>query len=300
MLKQTSHTLSFENLGTHWYISLYDNVSEDQKEILSQTIQTYLGAFERTYSRFRNDSIVAQLSNEWVVENPSQELIDMLTFVVDIEEKSEWYFSILLADTLTSSWYGRHIWDQKLLDVVPLKNILTISSTKITLTPWYSLDFWWFGKWRAVDAIAQIVLNSWIWYATINWGGDIRVLWEQTLVLEDPMDHTKSIWEIQITQWWVAASSPNRRKRTHEWKSYHHLINPHTKQSVQSPLMAVHTYAKNTLLADVASTILFVCPLEKIESIAQKLWVEYFLVFDDYSTVRSKWYPWGKEIGDRS
>ena len=295
MEQQTNHTLSYDNLGTHWYITIYDTVSDNQKELLNQTIQTYLGSFERMYSRFRNDSIVAQLSNEWVVENPSQELIDMLTFVIDIEEKSEWYFSILLADTLTSSWYGKHIWEQKPLDVVPLKSILTISSTKITLAPWYSLDFWWFGKGWAVDGVAQIVQDSGIWHAIINGGGDIRVLTiddPHTLILEDPMDHTKSIWKIQLTQWWVAASSPNRRKRMHEWKLYHHLINPHTKQSVQSPLIAVHTYAKNTLLADVASTILFVCPLEKVESIAQKLWVEYFLVFDDYSTMRSKGYPW--------
>ena len=288
---QTNISLSYENLWTHWYITINDAVTDNQKEKINSSIQSYLESFERTYSRFRNDSIVVQLSNEWVVENSSQELIDMLTFVLDIEEKSEWYFSILLADTLTSSWYGKHIWDQKPLDVVSLKSILTISSDKITLSPWYSLDFWWFGKWRAVDAIARIVQEHWISNAIINWGWDIHVMWEQTLVLEDPMDHTKAIWEITLSQWWVAASSPNRRKRMHEWKSYHHLINPHTKQSVQSPLMAVHTYAKNTLLADVASTILFVCPLEKIESIAQKLWVEYFLVFDDYSTIRSKWYP---------
>lgn len=285
---------SYENLGTHRYITINDTISEEHKETLNSSIQSYLGSFERMYSRFRNDSIVAQLSNEWVVDNPSQELIDMLTFVLEIEEKSEWYFSILLADTLTSSWYGRHSVDHKALDIVPLNSIITIAPDKISLEPWYSLDFWWFGKWRAVDWVAAIVKDSGIQDAIINGGWDIRVLSNWTpiiLILEDPIDHSKSIWEISLSQWWVAASSAQRRKRVHEWKNYHHLINPHTKESVQSPLIAVHTYARNTLLADVASTILFVCPLEKIEPISKKLWVEYLLVFEDYSVIRSKGYP---------
>lgn len=292
--KQINHTLSYENLGTHWHILIYDDITLDTVEELNSHIQWYLGSFERTYSRFRHDSIVSQLSNEWIISHPSQELVDMLHFVMDIEERSEWYFSILLADTLTYNGYGKHSWEDTPKDIVPLKSVLTIESDKITLKPGWSLDFWWFGKWWAVDAVASLIQKHGIKHAVVNGWGDIRVVdntLPYTLVLEDPMDGSKSISNITFSQGWVAASSAQRRKRVHAWKSHHHLINPHTKESVKSDVMAVHTYAKNTLMADVASTILFVCPLEKIESIAQKLWVEYFLVFDDYSIIRSKGYP---------
>lgn len=294
---QANHSLHYEKLSTQRYILLYQPVEQDFLQLLDEQISGYLTRFEQTYSRFRADSVLAQLAIHWYIDNPSEELVSMLEFAINIEDNSNGYFSVLLADTLTSQWYWHHIpadnhGTEKA--IVPLRSVLTISPTRITLEPWYRLDFGGFGKWRAVDAVANILQNNGITYALVNGWGDIRILdntvWYD-IVLEDPLHEDKSIGTVHLTSGWCAASSPRRRQRKKDGQTHHHLIDPHTKKSVISDRLAVHTYASNARMADVASTILYVCPPDQIAPLLWQLSIACLIILEDYSTIQSPWYP---------
>lgn len=104
-MQQINHTLTYEKLGTHRYILFYQPVEQDFLQLLDEKIVQYLTRFEQEYSRFRADSLLTTLATHGYIEHPSQELIDMFQFAMEIEEKSNGYFSVLLADTLAAHGY---------------------------------------------------------------------------------------------------------------------------------------------------------------------------------------------------
>jgi thiamine biosynthesis lipoprotein len=55
-------SFEFEAIGTHWKIDL-DPGGKDLEEIQTQ-IKSRIEIFDKTYSRFREDSLVAQISKE--------------------------------------------------------------------------------------------------------------------------------------------------------------------------------------------------------------------------------------------
>lgn len=48
--------------------------------------------------------------------------------------------------------------------------------------------------------------------------------------------------------------------------------------------------ADEVVVADIVATLLFVIPIEQVEAMAKRFWVEYLLIFDDLSSLRSGWF----------
>jgi thiamine biosynthesis lipoprotein len=58
--------ISFEAIGTRWELSVQDNVAEDAWHGLLKLIHQRITTFDKTYSRFRSDSLVTRMANEAV------------------------------------------------------------------------------------------------------------------------------------------------------------------------------------------------------------------------------------------
>jgi thiamine biosynthesis lipoprotein len=118
----------------------------------------------------------------------------------------------------------------------------------------------------------------------INFWGDIRIKWSQKLFLEDPLNESKSIGEIELSHLALAGSNP-RKRMTKKW---HHLINPFPERPIDQKL-TVFTSHKLACFADAFATALYVAPLEKSIKILEKVeGLEWMIIAENGEIYKSQ------------
>lgn len=236
------------------------------------------GNFENKYSRFIKWNYLYNLNKE----KSSQidwELFSILELCKKVSDLTSWYFDITILPFLENAWY----WiESEIIDEnIWYKNII-IDNNTIFLKNWVSLDLWAVGKWYIMDKIYNI-LNKNFDEFIINFGWDIRVKGKHIIYLEDPFDDKKIIWEIEIENLSISASSPNKRK-LNKW---HHLINPKNKESQNDKISLFITH-KLASFSDIFSTALYVTPLDESIKILWKInWLEWLIIDKDWSIYKS-------------
>ena len=296
MTKKIDHYFEIQAMWTYRYISIYDNISDIVYESIMQNVIDFLDIFENNYSRFRENSIISILSKKWTIYDPSEELSQMLDLAKSAEKLSKWYFSIFVANVLSNLWYGRlsnNILNQK---IPSINKTLKRNKNEISIKDWWNIDFGWFGKGQAIDKISQNIQKFGAKNFTVNGGGDIYTnnnLTEETMVyFQDPKNMDLAIWQSTVNYWWFASSSPFHRNWTQNLQTHHHLINPKTKKSSDWSLLAVYTYHKTkTVMADIASTVIYICKPHEINAFAKLFEVEYLLILPNYQTIMSDNFP---------
>lgn len=293
----TNSYFEFEAIWTHRYITIYDKISDELQKSVTQKVMDFLHDFEDNYSRFRENSLISQLSKNWYIKNPPIELLQMLYLAKKSEELSDGYFNILIANTLIKLWYGQNLSNVNTSKIPSLNSVASRNADEIILQNWRNLDLWWLGKGRAIDKISELIKGFWIKNFMVNGWWDIYInnsLTDETMVyFQDPQNMSLAIWHASINQWWFASSSPYHRNWSKNWQKYHHLIDPNTWNSSDSPLLWVYIYHKTkAVIADIASTIIYISEPEKIEKIAKSFEVEYLIILPNYQTIMSDNFPW--------
>lgn len=293
----TNSYFEFEAIWTHRYITIYDKISDELQKSVTKKVMDFLHDFEDKYSRFHEKSLISQLSKDWYIKNPPIELLQMLNLAKKSEELSDGYFNILIANTLIKLWYGQHISNLNTSKIPSLASVASRNNDEVSLQDWRNLDLWWLGKGRAIDKISELITSFWIANFMVNGWWDIYInnsLTDETMVyFQDPQNMRLAIWHASINQWWFASSSPYHRNWSKNWQKYHHLIDPNTWNSSDSPLLWVYIYHKSkAVIADIASTIIYISEPEKIEKIAKSFEVEYLIILPNYQTIMSDNFPW--------
>lgn len=299
MKKHTIYKYSLHALGTIWWFEIYDHVDSSFIDNIFAKIEIIIRNFEKDYSRFLPDSIITQLNENKILLNPPDELIQMIQRSKFYYEISEGVFNIAVGSRLENIGYDKDYSFKVKKEETKIesfeKAILSFSDKKIQISNSTKIDLGGIGKGWLVDKVANILRAENIQYFFINAGGDILATSNHfkpiEFTLENPFDTSEFIGKIQIENESIASSSTNRRRWKDEntGKVYTHIIDTSGIDN-ENPRVALYTQAKNTTLADVASTILFICPLEKLESLAKKLKVEFMVVFADGNFVKSKGY----------
>lgn len=253
----------FEAIGTHWAIEILS--AQAFTDELITTIHRTVDLFDQRYSRFRDDSLVAQLAREGELPDPPEEFVDMLSFAKDMYEISEGAFSIAVGASLHRMGYGsrihghdilRNIWDE-----------ITYSRQKIVIPRGEMLDFGGFGKGWLIDRFVDVMRTAGIHEFIVNGGGDLYCE-SNTLIefkLEDPHDETKQFGQTRITHGALAASNTIKRAWQDGEVRKHHIIDPVTDDSSDSGVIAAYVRADTALIADTMATILIVRPeLEEV------------------------------------
>ncbi len=68
----------FDAIGTHWAIEVLSK--QELTSTLIAKVQDTVDQFDRRYSRFREDSLIAELARTGVLIDPPVEMIEMLDF----------------------------------------------------------------------------------------------------------------------------------------------------------------------------------------------------------------------------
>jgi thiamine biosynthesis lipoprotein len=248
----------FESIGTRWWCEMLDD-SVFSPAIIHD-IAVICDEFDRRYSRFRDDSLVAELARTGVLVNPPEELLRMLDFAHEMEQVSEGAFTIAVGPALHRLGYGarthggtvrKSIWED-----------ITYDTQKVTIPKGVMLDFGGQGKGWLIDRLADVFRQHGVKQFIINGGGDLFVQSDAPveLALEDPYDASKMVGKVMLTTGALAASSTLRRTWRSETGDHHHIIDPVTGQSSKTGIAASFVTAPTALVADTMATILILRP----------------------------------------
>ncbi len=275
---------SFEAIGTHWQIDI-SSKSADNTVGLFEDIMRRVELFDHTYSRFRSDSLVAQMAahaGRYVLPTDAKPMMDLYEKLYRV---TDGLFTPLIGGVLSDAGYdATYSLQPKILHQPPVWNdIFAYDFPILTLAQPALLDFGGVGKGYLIDIIGGIIQDKGIPSYTIDAGGDIfhfdsagKLL---QVGLEHPINKKQVIGVMPVINQSICCSAGNRRS----WAGFHHIINPHTLQSPHD-IAAAWVIAPTALIADALATCLFLISPSQLE---KEFSFEYLIMYPDQSIKKS-------------
>ena len=243
----------FEAIGTEWDIETERPITAE----VAQAIDTRIALFDKTYSRFRDDSLITAIAKKAGEYTFPADAKALFAFYQIIYKATKGKLTPLVGALLEASGYdaqynlrqtGPLQTPPELFAVARFKeNILTTTSPQL-------FDFGAAGKGYLADIIGDILSANGHDSYIIDASGDIVCKGaSQRIGLEDPRDNTRVIGVVEIKNQSICASAANRRA----WgDNLHHIFDPQKRQPVRD-IIATWAIAKNGLEADGLATALF-------------------------------------------
>lgn len=276
--------LSFEAIGTHWQIDLYENVADIEKKIHDR-----IDVFDKNYSRFRKDSLVYEMSQragEYTLQDDAKRMLDMYELLYKVTGGA---FTPLIGDTLASAGYDAEysLVPKSVTKPLSWEESIDYSFPKLTIKKPTMLDFGGLGKGYLIDIIATLLIENGCNEFTIDAGGDMYAHNHDIVVgLEHPENNKQVVGTITVHNQSICGSSGSRRA----WADYHHIINPNTLTSPRH-ILSSWTVAKTTLVADAMATCLFLVDSATLKAHFD---FEFVTVADDLQITKSE--KWAGEL----
>jgi FAD:protein FMN transferase len=262
-----SKQFTFEAIGTHFWIEIFDEVSDEELKATKSRLELLSSVFNKQYSRFREDSWISILNRERIFKDPSQEYRAILALGKELYLESEGAFNILIGHILEASGYDTSYSFQVKdnLGTLPVCNPLTdltITEKEISLSCG-NIDIGGYGKGYLIDRMTDDLLAHGITYFLINGGGDMYATSDNnrpiSIYLEHPIETGKYLLTTTLLNQGFAASSPFKRQWTHKDKTYTHII-----ADTEIPPIATFVKADTATTADTFGTVSLLLSEEKL------------------------------------
>jgi thiamine biosynthesis lipoprotein len=247
-------SLGFDAIGTRWQIDTVDPLPADLVEQIAARVE----AFDRTYSRFRDDSLVAAIATtpgSYAFPDDAEELFELYRRLYEATDAA---VSPLVGRTLESMGYGRGYSLRALENRAPVprwEDSISWSDGRLTAVRPLVLDVGAAGKGYLVDIVGGLLHAAGVHAFVIDASGDILHAGSAPIrvALEHPLDSTKAIGVVEIANGSLCASASNRRA----WgDGLHHIIDATTGMPADR-VIASWAVAKTGLEADGLATALF-------------------------------------------
>lgn len=233
-------------------------------------------AFDRTYSRFRDDSTIMQLSQRDGTFNLGNDSSRLARFYRQLYEATDGAITPLVGRGLVAAGYDK---DYSLSPTAPFSapvwdKVMAWVDSKIVIKEPIVLDIGAAGKGHLVDKIATILETDGIVQYVIDASGDIKHKGSdtQTIGLENPFDTKKVVGTYPLRNASLCASASNRRRWGGGW---HHILDGRTGKPT-SDVVATWVVAGDTMIADGLATALFFVSADKLVNMADFQFVRLF------------------------
>jgi thiamine biosynthesis lipoprotein len=268
MLSKTSktkqrHSWQFEAIGTGWVIETHDEISFALREKISRRVE----AFDATYSRFRDDSLVAKMSQQAGEYDFPADAPKIMDFYRKLYDATGRVVTPLIGDSLVAAGYDK---DYLLDPTAPLAakkwdDVMSWDGAKVVTKQPFVMDIGAAGKGLLVDEIADVLEAADIRNYVIDASGDIRHRGDDTEIvgLENPNDPTKVVGVAKLQNASLCASATNRRRWADGW---HHVLDGRTGEPT-SDVVATWVIADSTMVADGVATALFFVGSDKLQGL---------------------------------
>jgi thiamine biosynthesis lipoprotein len=275
------HSHTFEAIGTQWEITTLKKMSETLLANLHERIET----FDRTYSRFRSDSLVHQIAQTAGTYDFPEDAKPLFDFYENLYDVTAGKVTHLIGDVLERAGYDASYSFQPHDQVIVPEwgDAVTRSGTTLNVNRPLTLDFGAAGKGYLVDIISALLDQASIKDYVVDASGDLihRGKIDNRVGLENPLDTTRVIGIVDVKNESLCASASNRRT----WgNGLHHIIDPSTTEPIRE-VIASWVIASSTMIADgIATAIFFVEP----HTLAKKYNFQYVRMHADGSVDYSK------------
>lgn len=284
-MKHTSFQFTFEAIGTHWIIDVYDAPPDVSQDRLLATIRRRINAFDRRYSRFRTDTMVNTMSRSagtYAIlprERPLIQLYEQLYYLTNGQVTP--LIGQILEDTGYDAHYSLHS-KSKIKSAGRWEDFLLFNNKSLTIKKPVLLDFGAAGKGFLVDEVSRDLLRAGNKSFCVDAGGDMYYHNQNNesieVGLEHPVKSDQIIGSVLLSNASICGSAGNRRA----WGKYHHIINPHTLSS-PTHILAVWVIAASAMLADaLATSLYFVSPHD-----LKPFKFDYIILQSDYTVLKS-------------
>lgn len=269
-----SKQFTFEAIGTHWWIEIFDDISDEELEVTKGRLELLSSTFNAEYSRFCDDSYIGILNRERQLEKPTEECRALLAHGKQLYLRSNGSFNLLVGHILEARGYdAKYSFEAKDAggaDAPPACNPLTdliISENEITLTCG-NVDLGGYGKGWLIDKLASDLKAHGIEHFLINGGGDMYATSDRgseaiTIYLEHPTEAGRYLMEILLLNQGFAASSPFKRQWKSSNKTYDHVVT-----LGDTPQVATFVKAATATDADAFATVAMLWPEASLPALA--------------------------------
>jgi len=288
----TGTTFRFEAIGTHWNIELAETLDVTASSHLETIIMERIARFDKAYSRFRDDSLVAKMAKEagdYLLPPDGPALFLLYERVYAITKGK---VTPLIGSVMEEAGYDKaySLTPREVHTAPRWEDALKFDGQILTLKQPALLDVGAAGKGYLIDLVGAVLTKEGHTIFTIDAGGDIIHRDKEAMLrvgLEHPLDITKVIGVVELGNESICGSAGNRRT----WDRFTHIIDPNTLTS-PTEILATWVVAESTLLADMLATCLFFVPASELVS---QFTFQYVVLHKDFSiehspTLRAEFY----------
>lgn len=278
----------FEAIGTKWQIDFPDGLLLSTRAKLIDKITKRIAIFDQHYSRFRQDSLVMEMSKKAGVYTLPEDAEPLFSLYENLYRLTNGAVTPLIGNLLSDAGYDAtySLETKNLISPLPLEKVLHRQGLQLEVKHPVILDFGAAGKGYLIDIVADIIRAENVTSFCVDAGGDMvyhNSAGTLRVGLEHPADPTQVIGVATILNQALCGSAGNRRT----WGKFHHIINPHTQESPQT-IAAIWVVAETALLADGLTTALFFTEPTILEN---EYRFEYLIVYSDFSIKKSPNFP---------
>ncbi len=264
---------SFDGIGTAWEISTPEELPEGVRARLLGVVEDY----DRSYSRFRDDSLVSALARgPGTVALPAGagELEQLFKKLYHLSNGA---MTPLIGSSLERLGYGADYALRPLGHPVPAprwEDVLVWSGTSISASAPVVLDIGAAGKGQLVDLLASVLRGAGTAEFLVDASGDMLHSSAEPLrvALEHPYDPSQAIGVVELRGGALCASAANRRT----WgDGLHHVLDGATGRPVET-VVATWTMAATAMEADALATALFMVDPKVLETEFEFSWLKVY------------------------
>lgn len=263
----------FDGIGTTWEISTPEPLPDAARRSVLGVVEDY----DRSYSRFRTDSLVAGLARQagTVVLPASASGLEVL--FRKLYRLSGGAMTPLIGSSLEQLGYGADYALRPLGQAVPAprwEDVLEWDGSNISTSAPVVLDIGAAGKGQLVDLVAAVLRSGGITEFLVDASGDMLHSGAEPLrvALEHPYDPMQAIGVVELHDGALCASAANRRV----WgDGLHHVLDGATGRPVET-VVATWTMAASALEADALATALFLVDPKVLDEEFDFSWLKVY------------------------
>jgi thiamine biosynthesis lipoprotein len=271
----------FDAIGTAWQVDTAEPVPDSVRRHLLETVET----FDRTYSRFRDDSLVSRIASAPGAYRLPADAAPLLAFYRTLYEATHGAVTPLVGGALETLGYDRRYslspsgtpervptWDEA---------IAWDGETLTALRP-VILDVGAAGKGYLVDIVLAELEAAGVADALVDASGDMRLAGGGSIrvALEHPGDPSRAVGIAELSDAAICGSAINRRR----WgNGLHHVIDAASGMPTRR-VVATWAVAPTALEADGLATALFFADRDALAPVAD---FEFVRIFADGRIERS-------------
>ncbi len=244
----------FDAIGVPWSIETAQDIEPSTRQRISDRI----AAFDRAYSRFREDSLVAEVAKKPGDYVFPDDLSDLLAVYDRLFQATRGAINPLVGRALEHWGYDANY---RLAPhaghpppVPSLKESISVTGSTLHAPRPVLLDIGAVGKGFLVDRVSDLLLEAGLDDCVVDGSGDIRHRGEhnERVGLEHPDHPDRVVGVARLQNQSLAASATNRRS----WPGAHHILDAVTGRPTES-IRASWVVADSCALADGLATALF-------------------------------------------